>query len=259
MNRAETFNYNLVSDESRTRLFKAHGIIMVFAWILLVSTGILVAQFCKTAWPDTKIAGKALWFVIHSSVMALATVLTIVAFILILVYTKGKWIPKTNEVEYAHSITGILVICFAMIQPIMALFRPQPQAPRRFIFNLAHGFVGYSALVLSVATLFLAMFFSRFDFEEKNQWGILVAWACWLPIAFLGFFATDVTFSKQVPEVKDDYVNSYELNNSSSNHQKEEMKSNDQLKSRIKSVILIVHILIALGLSIALAVLIGNS
>lgn len=40
-------------------------------------------------------------------------------------------------------------IVLAFIQPFMALVRPLPNAPNRYIFNWAHMLVGYSAHILA--------------------------------------------------------------------------------------------------------------
>ena len=236
---------------------KAHGIIMLFTWILLASTGILVAQFFKTAWPGRKVFGKAVWFNIHRTIMSLAWLLTIVAFILILIYKKGKWIPTELKKEFAHSITGILVISFAVIQPFMALIRPEPDAPRRFIFNYAHGFVGYSALLLSIVTLFLAMFFTQFNFEENKEWAILVAWVCWIFVIFLVFILIELFFRKKSTSVREE---SHDLGPSPNNPQSNPRRptSANPKRDLLKTVLLVIHVLVALGLSIGLAIVIGR-
>jgi hypothetical protein len=132
---------------------KAHGILMVFTWIVLVSTAILIARYFKRSWKDRKICGKAVWFAIHRTLMTSVAMLTLISFILILVYKKGQWVSNKNQREFAHSIIGILVICFALIQPFLALFRCNPDDHYRFIFNYAHATIGFSAFILSIAAI----------------------------------------------------------------------------------------------------------
>jgi hypothetical protein len=127
LNRQETILYNIQSIGSDSiSLMKAHGIIMVFTWIVLVSTGILVARYFKRTWSDRKLCSKAVWFAIHRAIMTSVAILTLISFIFILVHRKGQWISDKNSREFAHSIIGILVISFAIIQPFMALFRCNP-------------------------------------------------------------------------------------------------------------------------------------
>ena len=258
LNRKEVVNAD-GSGQPKTSLLKAHGILMVFAWILFVSTGILLAQFFKKSWPETKICGKAVWFAAHRVIMSTAAVLTIVGFILILVYENGRWVEQDLKREFAHSIVGIIVVCFAVIQPIMALFRCKPDGRFRFIFNYAHGIVGFSAFFLSIVAIFLAMFFTQFDFEANKEWAIVAAWSCWAAVIFVVFCLVEYCYDTD--ETPSHEADSYDMDDP---HQRGPPKSTIHVpvkhvfKDRIKGALLILHILVALGLAIALAVVIGS-
>ncbi|CAF3848926.1 unnamed protein product [Rotaria magnacalcarata] len=262
LNRNEIIIYDLQSVGSdSTGLMKAHGIIMVFTWIVLVSTGILVARYFKQSWPKSKICGKAVWFGIHRTIMTCVAILTLVAFILILVYKKGQWISQKNQREFAHSIVGILVISFSIIQPFMALFRCNPDAHYRFIFNYVHATVGFSALVLSIAAIFLAMFFTQFQFQLNKEWSILVVWSCWLPIAVIIFETIEFYFRKKNSSLTGK-IDVYDMNNlhANSKNKPETIQSiENPTKDRIKLLALLLHIIFAFGLALALMILIGKS
>jgi hypothetical protein len=47
------------------QLVKAHAIIMLFAWTVFASFGILMPRYYKTTWPGETWLGKAIWFQIH--------------------------------------------------------------------------------------------------------------------------------------------------------------------------------------------------
>jgi len=229
---------------------------MIFAWILFVSTGILLARYFKTSWPNRKICGKPIWFVVHRALMSTVVVLTIIAFILILVYESGNWIPRDEQMPFAHSIIGILVIIFAIIQPIMAIFRCKPDAQYRFIFNYVHAIVGLTAFILSIVAIFIAMFFQEFTFTVNNVWGIVVAWICWLPIIFFIFWLIEFHFHKESTEEKN--IEFHDINNPSTAVQNDPMKvAINAKKDRIKGNFLLIHITVALILSLALAILFG--
>ena len=198
LNQAASFSYNADgSDSGNTPLMKAHGIIMIFTWILFVSTGVLIARYFKTVWPERKICGKAVWFAIHRAVMFSVAISTIIAFGRILVFESGQWIPRNETREFAHSIVGILVICFAIIQPIMALFRCAPDAQYRFIFNYVHATIGFLAFTLSVVAIFIGMFLSAINPDGNKQWGIVLAWTLWLPVIFGSFQFVEFYFKRQ--------------------------------------------------------------
>ena len=257
LNRQENILYNLdSSDSSRRSLMKAHGILMIFAWILFASTGILIARHFKPTWPENKLCGKPLWFAVHRAVMISVVVFTIIAFILILIYTKGTWVPQSERREFAHSIIGIIIISFAVIQPIMAIFRCKPDAEYRFIFNYAHASVGLSAFILSIVALFLAMFFDQLNFQGSTEWGILVGWTCWVVVIFIVFWFLEYYFRKQ--QTNEQQPSSYDLDNTTPKPEPVPARNQPE-HDRIKLALLILHILVALGLSIALATRIGQA
>ena len=261
LNRQETIIYNIAeSGSDLTNLMKAHGIIMIFTWIVLVSTGILVARYFKRSWPYRKLCGKAIWFAIHRTIMSSVALLTIISFVLILVYKKGQWVSQVNRREFAHSIVGILVVCFAVIQPFMALFRCNPDDQYRFIFNYAHATVGLTAFLLSIVAIFLAMFFTQFGFQLNKEWVILVAWSGWLLMVFILFEWLEIHFQQQASII--DKSNSFIMTdrNGSGAAKIEAIPMEDNVKKdRLKKVLLFFHLIIAFGLALALVILISQS
>ncbi|CAF4874118.1 unnamed protein product [Rotaria sp. Silwood1] len=62
--------------EGSVVLIRAHGIIMLFIWMLCVSTSIILARYFKKSWPTRKICDKPIWFAIHRLVMTFAAIMT---------------------------------------------------------------------------------------------------------------------------------------------------------------------------------------
>uniref|UniRef100_UPI00358F83A1 ferric-chelate reductase 1 n=1 Tax=Myxine glutinosa TaxID=7769 RepID=UPI00358F83A1 len=140
---------------------KAHAALMVTVWLGLVSFGILVARFYRFAWPTQQLCSQKIWFQMHRTAMVMAFALTIVAVCLAFVY-RGRW----STVAGAHAYLGITVVILVVIQPIMALFRPHPGTPKRYIFNWVHWAVGMSAWILAVATVFLGVDVRTLDLPD---------------------------------------------------------------------------------------------
>ncbi|CAF0806484.1 unnamed protein product [Didymodactylos carnosus] len=261
LNRQEHIVHNLNSfSNNRANLMKAHGCIMIFTWMLIVSTGILIARYFKNTWSNRKLCGKAVWFSVHRALMSCAAILTSLAFVFILIYRQGSWVEKSQSKEYAHSIVGILVVVFAFIQPIMALFRCHPEHLYRFIYNYLHALVGFSALVLSISAIFLALYFSIFNFKTNNSWAIMTAWSCWIVLIFFIFECLEFCFKNDRRSEKND---AYQLDsnghaNGTISEATDEEKSNP-IKDKLKGLLLILHILVAFGLSLALVIIIGQS
>ncbi|CAF1480850.1 unnamed protein product [Didymodactylos carnosus] len=269
LNRDEQISYN--SDDNLSgglHLMIAHGSIMIFAWILIVPTGILVARYFKKIifTKDRKLCGEAIWFAFHRLLMSTVAILTIVGFLFIFAYKQGSWTKRSSSTksEFAHSITGIIIISFTFLQPIIALFRCHPESRYRFIYNGIHGFIGFSIFILSIVTLFLAMHFAQFVSFKKFGQGILIGWAIWVGLAFILFEFIEFLFiTKKISaaELESRESETIRLKFAAMNSRtlptipvSNEKPKRTQLKDGLKIVLLVVHILVALSFTLALVI-----
>lgn len=251
------------NPDSSMKYLRAHGIIMVFAWILLASTGIVISRYFKNAWTNSLICGKAAWFAGHRFLMSLTAILTMLGFLFILVVMQGTWVDKSDgKRAYAHSITGVIVISLAFFQPFIALFRCEPDSRYRSIFNYVHGFVGFSSYILAITTLFLATYFHLF----KNNTGriLMIIWIIWLVLVFAAFEYLQSYIKKKYGQSSYTNINSNttigEIVDKQSSTAVTLGVGNEQgttSEEKIKNVLLATHVLIALILSIILATQIG--
>ncbi|CAF3089078.1 unnamed protein product [Rotaria sp. Silwood2] len=246
------------SDDDKAMFLRAHGIIMLFIWILFVPTGILIARYFKQSWPTRKLCGKQMWFAVHRSVMIFAAIMTLIAFAAILKYNQGTWVSQNESHEFAHSIIGMLVISAAIIQPTMALFRCHPDHQYRFIFNYVHAIVGIGALILSIIAIFLATLFSLSDTSINKPWRIVVAWESTEFAILIGFECLEIFYRKKwspfCVKNRDKPVQMNVLHNGSDATPVDDRSSPENiLKERLKTFLLAIHILVAFGLSLTLA------
>ncbi|XP_028826210.1 putative ferric-chelate reductase 1 isoform X2 [Denticeps clupeoides] len=133
-------------------LIKYHGAFMLVAWMTTVSTGIIVARYFKPDWPESSLCGQRIWFQVHRSLMIVSVLLTCVGFILPFIY-RGGWSKRAGS----HAYLGCTVMVLAIIQPVMAVFRPAPNASRRYIFNWMHLAGGTIAQIIAVVAIFLGI------------------------------------------------------------------------------------------------------
>ena len=73
--------------------------------------------------------------------------------------------------HYSHVFLfaiGFASILCACAQPIMAYFRPHPDTSRRWVFDWLHWFVGNSAFLMAICTLFLAVDLGAAKLSGKN-------------------------------------------------------------------------------------------
>lgn len=165
----------LVGQEVFPAIIKAHGSLMLIAWMTTGSLGMIIARYLKGLAKGKQSCGKDIWFVSHVSLMVLSVVATSIAFILAFSFAKD-WAGG------AHPVLGCLVMILSLIQPIAALFRCGPHHHWRFIFNWSHAINALVIKTLAVAAIFTGL--QLLDFSD-NQWLMKVMG---------GFLGWEVTF-----------------------------------------------------------------
>jgi len=178
----------LSAQKEGPEMIQAHGCLMVIAWVGFASIGIFMARYMKVAFGEKVLLGTKMWFTFHRSLMILTVLFTIVSIIIIFVHA-GRWTKEAG----AHPITGIIVLVLAVIQPIMALFRPHPGEANRYIFNWAHRSVGLFSLVLAVVTVFLGVRLPDSNLDDSAQYAMIVY--C-VGVAIVIVFELYLTFKK---------------------------------------------------------------
>ncbi|KAM7390892.1 hypothetical protein PAMA_008882 [Pampus argenteus] len=128
-------------------IIKAHGSLMLIAWMTTGSLGMMVARYLKGMAKGQNLWGKDVWFLVHFVVMNLTVAATTIAFILSFSYAKD-WSGG------AHPVLGCLVMILSFLQPILALLRCGPQHPLRFLFNWTHALNAVVIKILAVAAIF---------------------------------------------------------------------------------------------------------
>ncbi|KAM7431939.1 DOMON domain-containing protein frrs1L [Porites harrisoni] len=101
------------------------GILMTLAWLLFAFVGLFTARYMRQVWEPTKLLGEKAWFTVHRTLMIITLLLTITGTIVIFVFIDGY-----SSSAQPHPSLGIVTIALALIQPIMAAFRPHPGEPK---------------------------------------------------------------------------------------------------------------------------------
>ncbi|XP_028666972.2 putative ferric-chelate reductase 1 [Erpetoichthys calabaricus] len=156
-------------------LIKAHGALMLIAWMTTGSIGMIIARYFKHVGKGKKIGGKDIWFQVHIFLMIMTISSTIIAFILAFVSAQS-WSGG------AHPVLGCIVMGLALIQPFGAIFRCAPTDERRPIFNYLHAVNAVIMKVLAVATIFLGLQLLSSS-STSAQWTVKVmggffGWEC---------------------------------------------------------------------------------
>ena len=130
---------------------------MIIAWLASAPYGMLMARYYKQTWISVKPFGKDLWFRVHQVCMGLVVILTFLSFFIMLAVKKGApFDPEALRIN-PHAAVGVACVAGAVVQPIMAYFRPHPGAKNRWIFNWAHWLIGNVTFFLAIAAIFLSI------------------------------------------------------------------------------------------------------
>ncbi|XP_012934550.1 putative ferric-chelate reductase 1 [Aplysia californica] len=168
---ASTGDYN---DRARYSLAKAHGCLMILAWVLFASIGLLLTKYYKPMWPNQRMFEHKYWFLGHFNCMAMVFIITIIAIILIFVEA-GGYSEAPDLPQKAHPILGIIILVCIIINPVLALIRPSEDSSCRPVFNWFHWAFGTIANVLAIPQIFIGMDFGKVMVPWWATW-ILVIW-----------------------------------------------------------------------------------
>ncbi|XP_005357248.1 ferric-chelate reductase 1 [Microtus ochrogaster] len=163
-----------VGGSHSSPLLKAHGALMSVAWMTTVSIGVLVARFFRSVWSKAFFFGEAAWFQVHRMLMLATSVLTCVAFVLPFVY-RGGWSRRAGY----HPYLGCTVMTLAVLQPLLATFRPPLHDPRRQVFNWTHWSVGTAARIIAVAAMFLGMDLPGLNLPSPQKTYAMMGFVVW--------------------------------------------------------------------------------
>ncbi|XP_012585512.1 PREDICTED: ferric-chelate reductase 1 [Condylura cristata] len=154
-------------------LLKAHGALMFVAWVTTASIGVLTARFFKPVWSKI-FFGKAVWFQVHRVLMLTTSALTCIAFVLPFIY-RGGW----SWCAGYHPYLGCVVMMLAVLQPLLAAFRPPLHHPRRQWFNWTHWSIGTAARIIAVAAIFLGMDLSGLNRSDPRKTYAMIGFVAW--------------------------------------------------------------------------------
>uniref|UniRef100_A0A4W5M2X8 Zgc:163022 n=1 Tax=Hucho hucho TaxID=62062 RepID=A0A4W5M2X8_9TELE len=187
----------VVTNAIQPPIIKAHGALMLIAWMTTGSLGMITARYLKGV-AKGKGCWKDIWFLVHVFLMTLTVAATIIALILSFSHVRG-WSGG------AHPVLGCAVMILAFFQPTAAMFRCGPQHHWRFLFNWSHALNAVAIKVLAVAAIFTGL--SLIDSSE-DKWllkvmGGFVGWeatlyilldACVALILLVLFFLGNMAF-----------------------------------------------------------------
>jgi hypothetical protein len=89
---------------------------MVVAWVLLAPTGIMIARYYKFLLGDRKFFGVNFWFTLHLTLMIAVPLISLAGLLIVLSWNQWVWLQPDENVEFSHSIFGIVAISLAFVE-----------------------------------------------------------------------------------------------------------------------------------------------
>lgn len=166
-----------ISGTYRYFLVKFHAVFMIFAWMICSTTALLLTKYYKPMWPNSRHCGRRVWLFWHGSLMLTCMVCTILGFILIFVHC-GGYSQLPHYPDKAHPPLGITATILVILNPLIALCRPNDKSKFRPIFNWVHWLFGTAASVLAVVAMFIGLSLPK----SRVPW-----WTTWIVAAFYLF------------------------------------------------------------------------
>lgn len=238
-------------------LEQAHGTVMIFAWIVFASTGILFARYGRSIHFGNKgkIFGLDVWFQMHRSIVILAAITTLAG--LILIFVKGDNSTVENNRDKlrvgAHQVFGFGVAGGTALQVVMGLFRCSPQSTYRFIFNWIHRIVGILAFASSILALFLIL-----SVLKNNLSGLMIILSIWVIWVLIVVIILEII---KYRDRSQSAIIGPKVGNDTYGQQLDEINSRNNMPERrdhnnLKLFWFFAHFIVAISLSIALIVII---
>ena len=230
-------------------LFQAHVLMMILAWMVFGSTGVLFARYGRSLRLGTRrqFLGKALWFQMHRFLLSITPLLTLLGFLFMFVRLGGKWTSaEPSLLRFIHSIFGGIVLCCAVVQIWLVLYRCNPRSPFRFLFDWTHRVIGLVAMILSIPTIFL-MLIALVSFRP-NLLPIFASWTAWFVI--LVIILERIQYQQQratVPTIDPDNVS---VNTRPDIESIGNTNVGSRYQNNLKLLLLSIHLLISISLSI---------
>ncbi|XP_004635739.1 ferric-chelate reductase 1 [Octodon degus] len=190
-----------VGGSHSSLLLKVHGAFMFVAWVTTVSIGVLIARFFRPVWSKVLLFGEAAWFQLHRMLMLTTCVLTCIAFVLPFIY-RGGWSWHAGY----HPYLGCVVMTLAVLQPLLAAFRPPFHDPRRQIFNWTHWSVGTAARIIAVAAMFLGMDLPGLMLPDPQKTYAMIGFILWHTGAEIVLEIHAFRLSRRVEILDDDRI-----------------------------------------------------
>ncbi|CAI5440541.1 unnamed protein product [Caenorhabditis angaria] len=251
----------------RYRIAVWHGILLIFSWWVLISTGILIARYFKPLFPKSKLLGTAVWFQLHRNMMVLSVIIQVICVLLIFYQASWIWYQcsyKCTSDDFSkkmHAITGFSATLLALFQPIFGFLRPSPTSSIRPIFNWAHWILGMFGWGLASTTIVFSLQLGKTGlnarFGHAPNWIVMGYILFFIACNFILEIITVANRGDKIEGIQPHRFTVGPMGMSLGNVNTPIMNAPIEIPKRTKArvTIVILHLIVAIGVNIAFAVM----
>ncbi|KAJ0539493.1 putative cytochrome b561 and DOMON domain-containing protein [Helianthus annuus] len=144
-----------------SNLKRAHGILNMMAWGILIPIGAMVARYLKHLDP--------LWFYVHSSVQSLGFILGLAGVI------AGFVLDDRLDARVGkHKGLGISILVLGCLQVLALLVRPSIDAKTRQYWNWYHHSVGRLMILFAIVNIFYGIHLAKAGTSWNVGYGVVL-------------------------------------------------------------------------------------
>ncbi|KAI3749756.1 hypothetical protein L2E82_20372 [Cichorium intybus] len=144
-----------------SNLKRAHGILNMIGWGILIPTGAIVARYLKHLDP--------LWFYAHTGIQSLGFILGFSGVIAGLVL-EDRLDANVNK----HKGLGITILAFGCLQVLALLARPTIDAKTRKYWNWYHYSVGRLMILFAIVNIFYGIHLAKAGSSWNAGYGVVL-------------------------------------------------------------------------------------
>ncbi|XP_078432456.1 uncharacterized protein LOC144704091 [Wolffia australiana] len=157
-------------EDGSDKLLRAHGLVNLIGWGVLMPVGILFARYAKS-WDPA-------WFYSHIVIQVIGLALGIAGIV-----TGFRLEDEQGEEVDTHKALGLVVLVTASLQATAVLLRPGKEAKLRKFWNWYHHNVGRIAIGFAIGNIFYGLTLAG---EEKSWYiGYGVFLGLWVLVTVL--------------------------------------------------------------------------
>lgn len=104
------------SSNSHSCSFFFSGAVMAFTWTAIASNAIILARYYRRLAPSKHMCGYPVWFPMHFFCALCCGLFSLAAFIVILAEKNFYWASSDIDVNFVHSILGVVGIGLCGVQ-----------------------------------------------------------------------------------------------------------------------------------------------